>query len=107
MNKLPVGVHNHIFRFLSHTAADAIREIISEFHAFSSQHESTSQLHTFYIFSFWTRRSATRSRLWTTCTSDWGGGVQGLRNVPSASTTATSVRAFGVSTRASSLGTSC
>ena len=76
MNKLPVGVHNHIFRFLSHTAADAIREIISEFHAFSSQHESTSQLHTFYIFSFWTRRSATRSRLWTTCTSDWGGGVR-------------------------------
>ena len=99
MNKLPVGVHNHIFRFLSHTAADAIREIISEFHAFSSQHESTSQLHTFYIFSFWTRRSATRSRLWTTCTSDWG--------CASASTTATSVRAFGVSTRASSLGTSC
>ena len=48
MNKLPVGVHNHIFRFLSHTATDAIREIISEFHAFSSQHRSFD-LHTFYV----------------------------------------------------------
>ena len=58
MNKLPVGVHNHIFRFLSHTAADAIREIISEFHAFSSQHESTSELHTFYIFFFLDKKNS-------------------------------------------------
>ena len=50
MNKIPAGVHNHIFRFLTHPAADAIRERISEFQAFSSQHESTSHLNTFYIF---------------------------------------------------------
>ena len=52
MNKIPAGVQNHIFRFLTHPAADAIRERISEFQAFSSQHESTSHLNTFYIFFF-------------------------------------------------------
>ena len=49
MEKLPPGINAHIFRFLSHPVADAIRKRISEFQAFSSQYGS-SDLHTFYIF---------------------------------------------------------
>ena len=49
MEKLPYSINKHIFRFLSHPVADAIRKRISEFQAFSSQYGS-SDLHTFYIF---------------------------------------------------------
>ena len=50
VDKLAPGIYNHIFRFLSHPAADAIRDRISEFQAFSSQHASSSDWHTFYSF---------------------------------------------------------
>ncbi len=55
MNKLLVGVRNGIFRFLSQPATDAIRGIISEFRAFSSQYGS-SDMHTFYIYFFLERK---------------------------------------------------
>ena len=51
MDKLPININKHIFRFLSHPAADAIRNRISEYQAFSSKYDS-SALHTFYIFFF-------------------------------------------------------
>ena len=49
MDKLPISINKHIFRFLSHPAADAVRNRISEYKAFSSNHK-LSHLHTFYIF---------------------------------------------------------
>ena len=54
MEKLPSSIKAHIFRFLSHPVADAIRKRISEFQAFSSQYGS-SDLRTFYI-SFFSER---------------------------------------------------
>ena len=55
MNKLPVGVQNGIFRFLSHPAADAIRERVLEFQAFSRPY-GPSDMHTFYIYFFLERK---------------------------------------------------
>ena len=55
MEKLPTSIHKHIFRFLLHPVSDAIRKMISEFQAFSSQYGS-SDLHTFYIFFFLDRK---------------------------------------------------
>ena len=51
MEDLPPGINTHIFRFLSHPVADAIRDRITEFKSFGS-----SDLHTFYIFSFLQRK---------------------------------------------------
>ena len=51
MDNLPPGISTHIFRFLSHPAADAIRDRINEFQTFRS-----SDLHTFYIFFFLQRK---------------------------------------------------
>ena len=55
MENLPSSINAHIFRFLSHPVADAIRNRITEFQAFSSQYGS-SDLHTFYIFFFLDRK---------------------------------------------------
>ena len=55
METLPYSIHAHIFLFLSHPVADASRQRISEFRAFSSQYGS-SDLHTFYIFVFLERK---------------------------------------------------
>ena len=55
MEKLPSSINAHIFRFLSHPVADAIRNRITEFQTFSSQYGS-SDLHTFYIFFFLDRK---------------------------------------------------
>ena len=55
MEKLPPSIKAHIFRFLSHPVADAIRNRITEFHSFSGQYGS-SALHTFYIFFFLERK---------------------------------------------------
>ena len=55
MEKLPSSINAHIFRFLSHPVADAIRNRITEFQTFSSQYGS-SDLHTFYIFFFLERK---------------------------------------------------
>ena len=52
---LPSSINVHIFRFLSHPVADAIRNRILEFQAFSSQYGS-SDLHTLYIFFFLDRK---------------------------------------------------
>ena len=49
MDEIQVSINTHIFRFLSHPAADAIRNRISEYKGFSSKYES-SDLHTFYLF---------------------------------------------------------
>ena len=49
MEKLPSSINAHIFRFLSHPVADAIRNRITEFQTFSGQFGS-SYVHTFYIF---------------------------------------------------------
>ncbi len=51
MEKLPPGINTHLFRFLSHPVADAIRDRIAEFQTFGS-----SDLHTFYIFFFLQRK---------------------------------------------------
>ena len=51
MIKLPISINKHKFRFLSHPAADVIRNRISEYQAFSSKYEA-DDLHTFYIFFF-------------------------------------------------------
>ncbi len=51
MENLPPGISTHIFRFISHPAADAIRDMITEFQTFRS-----SDLHTFYIFFFLQRK---------------------------------------------------
>ncbi len=79
MEKLPCSIKSHIFRFLSHPAADAIRNRIMEFQTFSRQFGS-SDMHTFYIFFF------------------LGGSAW-------ASTATTSVRVCGGSTRANSRDT--
>ena len=55
MEKLPSSINVHIFRFLSHPVADAIRNRITELQTFSSQYES-SDLNTFYIFMFLERK---------------------------------------------------
>jgi hypothetical protein len=55
MEKLPSSINAHIFRFLSHPVADAIRNRITEFQTFSGQFGS-SDLHTFYIFFFLERK---------------------------------------------------
>ena len=39
MDELPISINKHIFRFLSHPAADATRNRISEYQAFSSKYE--------------------------------------------------------------------
>ena len=51
MVNLPPSINAHIFRFLSHSVADAIRDRIKEFQTFGS-----SDLHTFYIFFFLQRK---------------------------------------------------
>ena len=51
MENLPPGINAHIFRFLSHPVADAIRDRIAEFQSFGS-----SDLRTFYIFFFLQRK---------------------------------------------------
>ncbi len=51
MEILPPGINAHVFRFLSHPVADAIRDRITEFQSFGS-----SDLHTFYIFLFLQRK---------------------------------------------------
>ena len=56
MDKLPLGINTHIFRFLSHPAADVVRNRIPEYQAFSSKYEAVDDLHTFYIFFFLERR---------------------------------------------------
>ena len=43
--KLPPSIKTHIFRFLSHPVADAIRNRIMEFQSFASPYGS-SDLHT-------------------------------------------------------------
>ena len=55
MEKLPSSINAHIFRFLSHPVADAIRNRITEFQTFSGKFGS-SDLHTFYIFFFLERK---------------------------------------------------
>ena len=55
MEKLPCSIKSHIFRFLSHPVADAIRNKTTEFQTFSGQFGS-SDLHTFYIFFFLERK---------------------------------------------------
>ena len=55
MENLPSSINVHIFRFLSHPVADAIRENITEFQTFSGQFGS-SDLHTFYILFFLERK---------------------------------------------------
>ena len=55
MEKLPSSINAHIFRFLSHPVADAIRNRITELQTFSSQYGS-SDLHTFYNFFFLNRK---------------------------------------------------
>ena len=55
MEKIPSSINAHIFRFLSHPVADAIRNRITEFQTLSSQYGS-SDLHTFYIFFFLDRK---------------------------------------------------
>ena len=54
METFPSSINVHIFRFLSHPVADAIRNSISVFQAFSSQYGS-SDLHT-YVFFFLDRK---------------------------------------------------
>ena len=51
MENLPPGINAHIFRFLSHPVADAIRGRNTEFQSFGS-----SDLHTLYIFFFLQRK---------------------------------------------------
>ena len=51
MENLPPGINAHIFRFLSHPVADAIRGRITEFQSFGS-----SDSRTFYIFFFLQRK---------------------------------------------------
>ena len=51
MDNLPPSINSHIFRFLSHPVADAIRDRITEFKSFGS-----SDLHTFYMFLFLQRK---------------------------------------------------
>jgi hypothetical protein len=51
MENLSTGISTHIFRFLSHPVADAIRDRIAEFQTFRS-----SDLHTFYILFFLQRK---------------------------------------------------
>ena len=41
MDKLPPGIGNHTFLFIWRPAADAIRDMTAEFHAFSNQHEKS------------------------------------------------------------------
>ena len=45
IENLPPGINAHIFRFLSHPVADAMRDGITEFQSFGS-----SDLHTFFFF---------------------------------------------------------
>ena len=52
---------SHIFRFLSHPAADAIRKRISKYQAFSSKYES-SDLHTLYIFLLLDKKANARPK---------------------------------------------
>ena len=49
MGKLPLSINKHIFRFLTHPAADAIRNRISEYQAFSSKYGSSAFAHRLHI----------------------------------------------------------
>ena len=51
MENIPPSINAHIFRFLSHPVADAIRGRVTEFQSLGS-----SDLHTFYIFFFLQRK---------------------------------------------------
>ncbi len=62
MKQLPPSINNYIFRFLSHPVADAIRDSVTDFQTLSNQFGS-SDLHTFYIFSFLERRIAALPRI--------------------------------------------
>ncbi|MFM7989338.1 MAG: hypothetical protein ACKPKO_59495 [Candidatus Fonsibacter sp.] len=59
MKQLPPSINEYIyiyiFRFLSHLAADAIRDRVTKFQTFSGQFGS-SDLHTFYILFFLERK---------------------------------------------------
>ena len=55
MENLPSSINVRIFRFLSHPVADALRDSITEFQAFSGQYGS-ADLHTFYIVFFLDRK---------------------------------------------------
>ena len=51
MDTVPPSINTHIFIFLSHPAAGAIRNMFSELQAFSGQYGS-SDFYTVYIFFF-------------------------------------------------------
>ena len=61
-DKLPPSINKYIFRFLSHPAAGAIRDSVSEFQTFSGQYGS-SDLHTFYILLFLERKITALPRI--------------------------------------------
>ena len=61
-DKLPPSINKYIFRFLSHPAAGAIRDSVTEFQTFSGQFGS-SDLHTFYIFFFLERKITALRRI--------------------------------------------
>ena len=62
MDKLPSRIHAHIFRFLTHPVADAIRDNITEFQSFANPIRPSDK-HTFYIFFFLGRKLRALSKL--------------------------------------------
>ena len=62
MEKLPSSINAHIFRFLTHPVADAIRDNITEFQSFADPN-GPSDKHTFYIFFFLGRKLSALSKL--------------------------------------------
>ena len=62
MDKLPSSINAHIFRFITHPVADAIRDKITEFQSFADPN-GPSDKHTFYIFFFLGRKLSALSKL--------------------------------------------
>ena len=62
MEKLPSSINAHIFRFLTHPVADAIRDNITEFQSFADPN-GPSDKHTFYIFFFLERKLSALSKV--------------------------------------------
>ena len=62
MEKLPPSINAHIFRFITHPVADAIRDNNTEFQSFAHPNGPSDQ-HTFYIFFFLGRKLSALSKL--------------------------------------------
>lgn len=75
LDQLPVGVRQHIFRFLSTPSADALRPITAdyqEFETYLAKEQFESALNTFYMYHFSEQKLVRAMREASRIREQWG-----------------------------------